>query len=91
MNLFLSKMSKKNNQISLSALEIGATATIKDISDELKYKARFSEMGIIPGKSLKLIQRYSTLGPICIKIMDSFIMIRKENADKIIVSKGLNE
>ncbi len=84
-------MSKKNNQISLSMLEIGATATIKDILDDLKYKARFSEMGIIPGKSLKLIQRYSTFGPICIKIMGSFVMIRKENADKIIVSKGVNE
>ena len=80
-------MSKKTNQIPLSQLDIGTAAKIVDIVDELKYKARFSEMGIIPGKPLKLIQRYSMLGPICIKIMGSFVMIRKENADKIIVSQ----
>ena len=84
-------MNQQNNHIPLSQLDVGSTAKIEDILDELKYKARFSEMGIIPGKSLKLIQRYSTLGPICIKIMGSFVMIRKENADKIIVSKGSNE
>ena len=84
-------MSQNSNHISLSELDIGATATIKDILDELKYKARFSEMGIIPGKPIKLIQRYSKLGPICIKVMGSFVMIRKENADKIIVSKGTDE
>ena len=84
-------MNQKKNQISLSHLDIGETATIEDILDELKYKARFSEMGIIPGKPLKLIQRYSTLGPICIKVMGSLVMIRKENADKIIVSRNTNE
>ena len=84
-------MQEKSKQIPLSSLDIGATATIEDILDELKYKARFSEMGIIPGKPLKLIQRYSTLGPICIKVMGSLVMIRKENADKIIVSRNGNE
>jgi len=91
MNLFLSKMKRRNNLTPLSELSIGATATIEDILDDLKYKARFSEMGIIPGKPIKLIQRYSKLGPICIKVMGSLVMIRKENADKIIVSKGSNE
>ena len=91
MNLFLSKMKTLNNLTPLSELSIGETATIEDILDDLKYKARFSEMGIIPGKPIKLIQRYSKLGPICIKVMGSLVMIRKENADKIIVSKGSNE
>ena len=79
------------------------TISLHDLIIELKKKkinlgfdpkatvSMYSEMGIIPGKSLKLIQRYSTLGPICIKIMDSFIMIRKENADKIIILKEPNE
>ena len=41
-------------------------------------------MGIIPGKNLKLIQRYSLHGPICIKIMGSTIMIRKKQLIKFL-------
>ena len=44
-------------------------------------------MGIIPGKKILLMQRYSKKGPLCIKVMGSVVMIRKENADKILVSK----
>ena len=73
--------------IPLSKLEIGSKASIESLEDELRYKTRFTEMGIIPGKQISLIQRYSKKGPLCIKVMGSFVMIRKENADKILVSK----
>ena len=82
-------MNQKNNLMKLSELEVGDTAKIESISNKLEYRSRFSEMGIIPGKKVKLIQRYSTFGPICIKIMGSLVMIRKGNADKIIVSEKL--
>ena len=74
-------------QIKLSQLSIGSEALIESLEDGLKHKARFTEMGIIPGKQIFLMQRYSKKGPLCIKVMGSFIMIRKENADKILVSK----
>ena len=74
-------------QIKLSQLRVGSKARIKSLEDELKYKTRFTEMGIIPGKEILLMQRYSKKGPLYIKIMGSFVMIRKENADKILVSK----
>ena len=73
--------------IPLSKLEIGSKASIESLEDDLKYKTRFTEMGIIPGKQIFLMQRYSKKGPLCIKVMGSFVMIRKENADKILVSK----
>ena len=74
-------------QIKLSRLTVGSKARIESLEDELKYKTRFTEMGIIPGKSVYIMQRYSKRGPIYIKIMGSFVMIRKKNADKILVSK----
>ena len=80
-------MIKDIKQIKLSQLLIGEKAYIESLGDELKYKTRFTEMGIIPGKQICLMQRYSKKGPLCIKVMGSFIMIRKENADKILVSK----
>ena len=73
--------------ISLAQLNIGATAHIESLEDELKYKTRFTEMGIVPGKEILLMQRYSKKGPVCIKVMGSFVMIRKKNSDKILVSK----
>ena len=81
-------MNQKNkNQIPLSSLKKGATASIVELKDDLKYKARFTEMGIIPGEKISLIQRYSKKGPLCVKIMESFVMIRKKNADNILVSE----
>ena len=74
-------------QIKLSQLPIGSKAHIESLEDELRYKTRFTEMGIVPGKEILLMQRYSKKGPLCIKIMGSFVMIRKENSDKILVSK----
>ena len=78
-------------KISLSNLKIGSKAIIDSLDEELQYKTRFTEMGIIPGKEILLMQRYSKKGPVCIKVMGSFVMIRKENADKIIVSKDTDE
>ncbi|MAX09238.1 MAG: hypothetical protein CMG13_00025 [Candidatus Marinimicrobia bacterium] len=78
-------------KISLSNLKIGSKAIIDSLDEELQYKTRFTEMGIIPGKEILLMQRYSKKGPVCIKVMGSFVMIRKENADKIIVSKDTGE
>ena len=80
-------MDENIKQIKLSQLPIGSKAYIESLEDELKYKTRFTEMGIIPGKQILLMQRYSKKGPLCIKIMGSFVMIRKENVDKILVSK----
>tara|TARA_B100001540_G_scaffold295870_1_gene297073 strand:+ start:684 stop:932 length:249 start_codon:yes stop_codon:yes gene_type:complete len=81
-------MNQKNKkQIPLSSLKKGTTASIVELKDDLKYKARFTEMGIIPGEKISLIQRYSKKGPLCVKIMESFVMIRKKNADNILVSE----
>ena len=80
-------MDENIKQLKLSQLPIGSKACIESLEDELRYKTRFTEMGIIPGKEILLMQRYSKKGPLCIKIMGSFVMIRKENADKILVSK----
>ena len=75
------------NNLKLSDLAIGQKVAILNLEDDLKHKTRFTEMGIIPGKEILLMQRYSKKGPLCIKVMGSFIMIRKVNADKIIVSE----
>ena len=87
MNLFLLKMTQNKEIIPLSALKKGVSADIVKLQDDLQYKARFTEMGIIPGEKIQLIQRYSKKGPLCVKIMGSFVMIRKKNADNILVSK----
>jgi len=50
--------------IPLSSLKIGSKATIESLENELQYKTRFTEMGIIPGKEILLMQRYSKRGPL---------------------------
>lgn len=78
----------QNKKISpLSNLKKGAHANIIELQNELQYKTRFTEMGIIPGEKISLIQRYSKKGPLCVKIMGSLVMIRKKNADNILVEE----
>ena len=78
-------MKIKKKKIALSQLNTESIATIENISNDLKNKPRFSEMGIIPGKNLKHSKIFTL--HLFIKIMGSTIMIRKETADQIFVSE----
>ena len=50
-----------------------------------KSVARLSEMGIIPDAQFRIIKKNPFGGPIQIKLNDSYLILRKEDANKIFV------
>lgn len=72
---------------SLSTLGIGHPARIESFTDEL-VELKMLEMGLVPGEVV-MVERFAPSGdPIAIRISDSLIGIRKDEAKHIIVKKN---
>jgi ferrous iron transport protein A len=74
------------NTITLAACTTGESAKLIGIDDE-QLSIQLFCMGCIPGESIT-IERIAPFGdPIMISVEDSFISIRKEDAEKMRIEK----
>ncbi len=68
----------------IADLKIGEKACIEKLClDNIPLK--LLEMGCLPGKEVKLIQKAPMQDPLYIKVNGSYLAIRKETAEKITV------
>ncbi len=68
----------------IADLQIGEKAFIEKLClDNIPLK--LLEMGCLPGKEVKLIQKAPMQDPLYIKVNGSYLAIRKETAEKITV------
>ncbi|WP_456421370.1 FeoA family protein [Lutibacter sp.] len=68
----------------IADLKIGEKAFIEKLClDNIPLK--LLEMGCLPGKEVKLIQKAPMQDPLYIKVNGSYLAIRKETAEKITV------
>ena len=65
-------------------LNINTIGKVSHLSSS-KSIARLSEMGIIPDAQFRIIKKNPFGGPIQIKLNDSYLILRKEDANKIFV------
>ena len=65
-------------------LNINTIGKISHLSS-LNSVTRLSEMWIIPGAEFRIIKKNPFDGPIQIKLNDSYLILRKEDANKIFV------
>ena len=70
----------------IAGLQIGEKAFIEKLCLE-NIPLKLLEMGCLPGIEVELIQRAPMHDPLYIKVNGSHLAIRKETAEKIIVSK----
>ena len=64
----------------------GESAIVKGFSGEMESQSRLVEMGIILGTSVRLIRDTPFNGPIEIKVREFYLSLRKQDAQRIIVS-----
>ena len=69
---------------SLSNLKIGNCGIIRQFTDD-RLASKMLSMGILPGKFLKLIRRVPFGGGLYIKVEDSNIGIRDNEAQNILI------
>ncbi len=69
----------------LTALALGASATVTEIKVHPDEKARLLEMGLLVGTPVELV-RFAPLGdPVEIKVRGYNLTLRKHEADQILV------
>ena len=69
----------------LTALPVGAAATVAEIKVPPEHRARLLEMGLLVGTSVELV-RFAPLGdPVEIKVRGYHLTLRKHEADLILV------
>jgi len=73
--------------VTLSTLTPGETATIVAIHTEQPLHQRLLAMGFRTGKRIELIRRARFAGPLQVRIGTTDILLRRIEAEKIIVQK----
>ncbi len=71
----------------IASLTKGEIGIIESFDVEL-IPLKLIEMGCLPGSEVELVQEAPFQDPLYIKINDSFVAIRKETAEQIIISKS---
>ena len=72
----------------LTALAVGATATVTEIRVPPEQRGRLLEMGLLVGTAVELV-RYAPLGdPVEIKVRGYHLTLRKHEAEQIWVDAG---
>jgi len=74
--------------VPLSSLKIGMKGKIQSIDFEEQVKERFLAMGFVPGKDIELVHVSPFGDPMVFLIDDNKIMIRREQAGKILIDVG---
>ena len=69
----------------LTALPVGAAATVAEIKVPPEHRSRLLEMGLLVGTAVELV-RFAPLGdPVEIKVRGYHLTLRKHEADLILV------
>jgi ferrous iron transport protein A len=72
----------------LTALPLGAAATVAEIRVPPEHRGRLLEMGLLVGTSVELV-RFAPLGdPVEIKVRGYHLTLRKHEADLIMVHQA---
>ena len=69
----------------LTALPVGAAATVAEIKVPPEHRSRLLEMGLLVGTAVELV-RFAPLGdPVEIKVRGYHLTLRKHEAEQILV------
>jgi ferrous iron transport protein A len=71
---------------SIASLKVGEQGVIKEISLE-RIPLSLLEMGCMPGENVELLQIAPLKDPLYIRVNGSHLAIRKETANKILITK----
>lgn len=70
----------------LTSLEIGETATIKEVCAKGSIKRRLLDIGFTPGALAECVLKSPASDPIAYKIRGSIIALRNEDSDTVIIN-----
>jgi DtxR family Mn-dependent transcriptional regulator len=79
---------EERSLVPLSTLEPGETARVEHVSDRNAERLRYlAELGIVPGKDVRVIAREPFQGPIALRVDEETRMVGAELASQILVAR----
>lgn len=72
----------QHEMVSIDQLPVGSSATVMELSND-SLSLKLMEMGLIPGKTLKVMKRASYGDPLVIRYGDTTLALRKNEAQKV--------
>lgn len=72
--------------MNLNRLEPGEIATISDVKAENAWKQRLQALGFRTGKQVQMIRHSCWQGPIHVRIGTTEVMLRRKQAEEIIIT-----
>ena len=79
-----------HRKMNLSKLKIGETARIKSVGGEGSLRHHFLDMGLVPGTNVTLKKLAPMGDPMQFELYGYALTLRREDAEKILVSENLN-
>ena len=79
-----------HRKMNLSELKIGETARIKSVGGEGSLRHHFLDMGLVPGTNVTLKKLAPMGDPMQFELYGYALTLRREDAEKILVSENLN-
>lgn len=77
--------------IPLSEMAPGETGIIEKLEPGASTQVRLLEMGLLPGREVRLVRRMPFKGPLEIKLGESYLALRSTEASHILVKRVINE
>ena len=72
----------------LSELLPGQRATVRQIRSQNTIKRRLQDLGFIRGSFVECVFSASSGDPVCYRVGETLLALRKQDANTILVSKG---
>ncbi|MCB1168248.1 MAG: ferrous iron transport protein A [Leptospiraceae bacterium] len=74
--------------MNLAELKPGQSGIIQSIDDSDPFLSRLAELGFVPGESVSVLRRAPLGDPLEVRVMDSSMCIRAEQARRILMQES---
>lgn len=69
--------------VKVSQMTVGHQSRVVDITAEMIVRERLLEMGVAPGRNIRLVRKMPFMGPFVIQAGSMFLALRADEADHI--------
>lgn len=71
----------------LSTATIGRRYLIKEIVGESSVVERISELGLVPGRQVSVLQKLPFSGPFVVRVQATYVSLRRDEVELVIIEE----
>ena len=71
----------------LDTLEVGLTATVRQVGGPRSFRCRLMEFGLLPGTKVRIVRRHPVQGILELEVRSSHLSLRTDEAGYLAVTR----